>query len=446
MHIFPQLRKLEQKYANELTVIGVHSAKFPAERETENIRKSVLRYGIEHPVVNDEEFLVWQQYAVRAWPTLMFIGPDGKVIGKHEGEIPLDTLDQVLTDMISEYDEGTLIDRRQITHKLESEKELERPLSFPGKILADEASGRLFIADSNHNRIIVSSLDGEVQDVIGAGVQGLMDGAYDQATFDNPQGVALDGETLYVADSDNHAIRAIDLGNKTVMTIAGTGEQSHGFHGGGIGIDTLLNSPWDVEVQDGIVYIAMAGFHQLWRLDPETWLVTPHAGNGRERIVDEKLRDAELAQPSGLVTDGSRLFFTDSESSAIRIADISRDGDVSTIVGSGLFTFGDVDGIGDEVMLQHPLGIELHEGTLYITDTYNNKIKTIDIEKRETMKFIGTGASGHDDGEGSGATFHEPGGISIANGKMYVSDTNNHAIRVVDLQSKIVSTLELKGL
>ena len=147
MHIFPQLRKLEQKYANEIAVIGVHSAKFPAEKETENIRKSVLRYDIEHPVVNDEEFLVWQQYTVRAWPTLMFISPDGKVIGKHEGEIPLESLDQVLTDMIAEYDEDKLIDRTPIAHKLEREKELERPLSFPGKILADEASGRLFIGD-----------------------------------------------------------------------------------------------------------------------------------------------------------------------------------------------------------------------------------------------------------------------------------------------------------
>ena len=104
MHVFPQLRKLEEKYSSELAVVGVHSAKFDAEKATQNVRQAILRYEIEHPVVNDAGFEVWRQYAVRAWPTLMFVDPAGKVIGKHEGEIQYDTFDRLIGEMIAEFD------------------------------------------------------------------------------------------------------------------------------------------------------------------------------------------------------------------------------------------------------------------------------------------------------------------------------------------------------
>ena len=152
MHVFPQLRKLEEKYAGELAVVGVHSAKFNAEKATDGVRRAILRYEIEHPVINDADFMVWQQYACRAWPTLMFIGPTGKVIGKHEGEFPIEALDNVLSEMIGEFDETGEMDRKPLAFRLESELEWERPLSFPGKVLASEHG--LFISDSNHSRIV----------------------------------------------------------------------------------------------------------------------------------------------------------------------------------------------------------------------------------------------------------------------------------------------------
>ncbi len=275
MHIFPQLRKLEHKYAGELAVVGVHSAKFTAEKDSENVRKAVLRLEIEHPVVNDQDFEIWKQYSVRAWPTLMFIDPQGNLIGKHEGEISLEGFEGLLDELVLEYDEQGLLDRRPIEYKLEKEKEWERPLSFPGKVLAHESSGRLFIADSNHNRVVVSTLDGEVQAVIGSGDRGLTDGSFEEARFDDPQGMELDGEALYVADTKNHAIRLVDLAAKTVKTIAGTGEQANGFHGGGDALSVALNSPWDLTLHEGMLYIARAGFHQLWKLDLASGVVSP---------------------------------------------------------------------------------------------------------------------------------------------------------------------------
>ncbi len=446
MHVFPQLRKLEQKYSDELAVVGVHSAKFTGEKDTANLRQAVLRYEIEHPVVNDSDFNVWKSYGVRAWPSFMFIDPEGNILGKHEGEIQYDAIDRVLADMVAQSDSRGLIDRTPLTFKPERDKERDGPLSFPGKVLADQVSGRLFVADSNHSRIVVASLEGQVTDIVGSGNQGFDDGSFDRCSFYDPQGMALDGETLYVADTKNHAVRAVDLVNKQVRTLAGAGEQAVTFHGGGDGPSTSLNSPWDLALNDGNLYIAMAGFHQLWRLDLATSEVRPYAGNGRERIVDGPLDHAQLAQPSGIATDGERLYFTDSETSSVRTADLDPDGRVSTIAGLDLFTFGDVDGAGDDVRLQHPLGVDVHDGVLFITDTYNNKVKKVFPDTRGVSTLLGSGDGGHIDGTASAATFHEPGGLSVAGDTLYIADTNNHAIRIADLKSQTVSTLRMQGL
>ena len=444
MNVFPQLRKLEQKYAGELAVVGVHSAKFNAEKSTDNVRRAILRYEIEHPVINDADFMVWQQYAVRAWPTLMFIGPDGKVVGKHEGEFPIEALDNLLGTMIEEYDRASVIDRRPLDFALESEKEWQRPLSFPGKVLASEHG--LFISDSNHNRIVWTDLDGGVKSVIGSGERGLKDGTADDARFYDPQGCDLDWPNLYVADTKNHAIRQIDLESLSVRTLAGTGLQSRGFHPGGNGRFVALNSPWDVTKVDTHLYIAMAGFHQLWKLDLNTRETLVHAGNGRERIIDGPLAQAELAQPSGITTDGITLYFADSETSSIRSATVDPMGSVMSIVGLDLFTFGDVDGIGKDVRLQHPIGVELFDGALWIADTYNNKIKRLDPATGVCKAVFGSGDSGQEDGPATSASFFEPAGLGAYEGKLYIADTNNHAIRVADTETMQVTSLEVTGL
>ena len=443
MHVFPQLRKLEEKYSSELAVVGIHSAKFDAEEATQNVRQAILRYEIEHPVVNDAGFEVWRQYAVRAWPTLMFVDPAGKVIGKHEGEIRYDTFDRLIGEMIAEFDAEGAIDRRAIHFVTEREKESARPLSFPGKVLADAQSDRLFIADSNHNRIVVSTLEGRVTSIVGGPDAGLVDGTFEEARFDDPQGMALDGDTLYVADAKNHAIRMVDLANHNAKTIAGTGRQAMLFHRGGAGPETNLNSPWDLELHDGTLYIAMAGFHQLWRMDLKSGTVVPHSGSGREGIVDGQHASAQLAQPNGITSDGVRLYFADSETSAVRTSDFDPAGRVGTIAGEDLFTFGDRDGFGDDVRLQHVQGIEHQDGALYIADTYNNKVKKIDPLQRESRRLLGSGEAGHRDGPAVIAEFHEPCGVSLANGLVFVADTNNHAIRVADMRTMEVTTLEL---
>ena len=442
MHIFPQLRKLEEKYQEELVVVGVHSAKFTSEKDTANIEKAIRRLELEHPVVNDKDFRVWSQYSARAWPTLYVVDPEGNILGRHEGEITFDAFDRVIRDMITEFEGRGTLDRTPIPG-LSAHKEEGGTLSFPSKIIADEKGSRLFVSDSNHNRVLSISLDGKILDVIGGGDVGLEDGDYADAKFHHPHGLTLSGDSLYVADTENHAIRRIDLRERRVETIAGTGEQARTFHDGGVG-SVALNSPWDLTCLDGMLYIAMAGFHQLWVMHLESGYVGPFAGSGREGIKDGSLRNAMLAQPTGIDTDGDTIYFADSETSAVRTATRGESGKVNTLVGTGLFDFGDKDGVGDRALLQHVQGVCWHEGMLYVTDTYNNKIKRIEPLTQAVVSFTGLGDTGFEDGPARAVLFYEPEGLAIANGKMYIADTNNHAIRVAILSTGSVSTLELK--
>ena len=185
----------------------------------------------------------------------------------------------------------------------------------------------------------------------------------------------------------------------------------------------------------------MAGQHQLWQYDPATRQVQVFAGSGREELVDGPLLNGGLNQPSGLATDGELLYIADSEASAIRTASLGSGGELQTIVGTGLFDFGDVDGTGEEVRLQHPLGVVYADGLLYVADTYNNKIKRIDPVTGSSITFLGTGEDGWRDGDIP--LFDEPGGLSLGSGLLYIADTNNHVIRIANLVNGTVSTLVL---
>ncbi len=452
IHTLPDLAKLEKKYADDLVIVGVHSPKFDEEKDSEAVRKAILRYEISHPVVNDANQTIWNAYDAHSWPTLVLIDPEGNLVAEGEGEGLYAALDVRIGALVKEYREKKLLDEKPRKFELARFSETgASPLFFPGKVLAvaspspdaggGQGGGRLFIADSTHHRIVITDLNGKEIAVAGDGQAGADDGPFDKARFNDPQGLALDGDTLYVADRKNNRIRALDLKAKTVTTVAGTGEQGEDRDDEGPALKTALNSPWDLLLHDGKLYIAMAGFHQIWRLDLGAGEIGPYAGAGMERRRDGPLGRACFAQPSGLASDGTTLYVADSEVSSVRSVPLDGKGEVKTIVGDDLFVFGDVDGVGDEVRLQHALGVAWADGKLYVADTYNSKIKVIDPQKRSCTTFVG----GEPEGWLGTPLFSEPGGISIAGGKLYVADTNAHRIRVVDLKTKAVSTLTLQG-
>lgn len=433
-HVLPDLAKLEAKYKNELVVIGVHTAKFPAERVTENIRKKVNEYRIKHPVANDADQILWNRFGVNSWPTLVLIDAAGKPVGAVSGEGQYALLDRAVGALVEQ--QRAIINPEPLVFFAESEKPHKSGLLFPGKVLADEPGNRLFISDTGHNRIVVTDLQGKLLDAVGNGEEGLEDGGYDRAKFNRPQGMCLFEGKLYVADTENHAIRAVDLDSRSVVTVAGDGKQGHERRSGSVK-QMSLNSPWDVLPLPGgrTLAIAMAGPHQIWSLNLDDQTVGPFASNGIENIRDGTLETAEFAQPSGLATDGKHLFVADSETSSLRMITLAA-GKVDTIVGQGLFVFGDRDGQGNAVRLQHCLGVAFGDGKLYIADSYNSKTKVADPFKRTVHTLAGNDKDGP-------TRFDQPGGLSLAGSILYVADTNNNAIRAINLKTKQVTTLDL---
>ncbi len=440
LHVLRDLKTLEQRFPDELVVIGVHSAKFANEKATENLRRILVRYEIEHPVANDANLEIWRRYGAQAWPTRVIIDPAGNLVGTAMGEGNLEGFVNAIRTVVRVFDERGEIKRAPLPVQLERLRHDDQPLLYPGKILADEESRRLFIADSNHNRIVVASLDGKLLEVVGSGLQGDNDGIFSQARFYRPQGLALDtshgGDQLYVADTENHQIRVVDFQARAVHTLAGTGKQGAGGGEGGEAIRIDLNSPWDLALKPGILIVAMAGPHQIWVIDLLHDQAYPYAGTGEEARRDGAVNQATFAQPSGLAVDGNTLYVSDAESNTIRVVELPPINTVTTIAGGDLFEFGDKDGTGDGVRLQHPLGVAARDGRVFIADTYNHKIKVLDPSSGKVSTF----ASG----------FYEPGGLSIAGNTLYVADTNHHAIRTIDLSSRVSSrqaeTLAIEGL
>ncbi len=288
--------------------------------------------------------------------------------------------------------------------------------------------------------------DGRVERTFGSGQPGLLDGPAESARFFNPQGLAVspDGATLYVADTGNHTLRAIDVQTGQVRTVAGTGERGGSDVGGGVGLETALASPWDLAWSGDRLWIANAGSHQLWSFDPATGQLAIAAGTGVESIHDGPLAQATFAQPSGLAELGGIVYVADPETSAIRQVDPAADR-VRRLVGRGLFEFGDIDARADSVRLQHPLGVaaveERGQPVVYVADSYNNKIKRLDPATRQVDTVAGTGAHGLTDGELLDAGLWEPGGLSILGRHIYIADTNNHAIRVANLDTGTIDTI-----
>lgn len=418
LHTLPRLKAIEAKYAKApVAVIGVHSGKFDQERHGAYVTRAIEKYEIEHPVVLDDDMAVWERWGVRAWPTLIFVDADGRPAHMTSGEPDEAELSEVI---------DALLARGRARGVLAADNGLPPlkraapggALRFPGKVTA--AGGRLYVSDTGRHRIIIARPDGTVERVFGGPGFGFRDGDASTARFFEPQGTALEGNTLYVADRQNHALRAVDLAKGTVTTIAGTGTMGTGRSPGGAARSIDLRSPWDVAVRAGGLDVAMAGTHQLWRW--ENGVIRPSVGSGREALIDGTLETSALAQPSGLALVGGTLYVADSETSAIRAVDFAA-GRVQTLVGTGLFDFGARDGVGTAAQLQHPLGVAGTAGTLYVADSFNNKIRKIDLKTNTVSTVEPKGVSALD----------EPSGLALDGGTLYVADTNNGRIVAVNL-------------
>ncbi|URM90714.1 redoxin domain-containing protein [Streptomyces sp. MRC013] len=377
LHVLDELRELEERHRDTVVVIGVHSPKFVHEADHRAVVDAVERYGVEHPVLDDPGLVTWKQYAVRAWPTLVVIDPEGYVVAQHAGEGHAKAIGTLVAELEAEHGaKGTL---RRGDGPYVPPEPVATHLRFPGKALVLD-SGNLLVSDTTRHRLVELAPDGEtVVRRYGDGRRGLADGPAESARFSEPQGMcALPDGRIAVADTVNHALRALDPATGEVSTLAGTGAQwMQGSPTSGPAREVALSSPWDVAWWRDRVWIAMAGVHQLWAYDPEAGTVEVAAGTTNEGLVDGPAGEAWFAQPSGLAAAGDRLWVADSETSAVRWVDPG--GAVHTAVGTGLFDFGHRDGAAGQALLQHPLGVTaLPDGSVAVCDTYNHALRRYD--------------------------------------------------------------------
>ncbi|MDX2104091.1 MAG: thioredoxin-like domain-containing protein [Alphaproteobacteria bacterium] len=424
LQVLPTLARLERRFPEEVAVIGVHSPKFQAEKDPTKVAAAIRRYGIGHPVVHDPDMRLWQEFGVRAWPTLAVIDPDGYVVGATSGEPDPDALEELIAGMVAQHRAGG---------RLAPGGALVAPAApepgrfhFPAKLKALPEGG-FVLADAGNHQIVVLSSQGDELVRYGSGLPGAEDGEALHASFHRPEGVAADEDAIWVADTGNHLLRRIDRASGLVITVAGTGQRGPALAQPTLGLEQALASPWDVEVFSGAVLFCNAGTHQLGLFDPSDGSVTRLAGSGREAISDGFAPEAALAQPSGLaaLADCPVVFFADSETSSIRALVFRDKPEVATIIGTGLFDFGHVNGSLDDGRLQHPLGLAVDGPLVFVADSYNDTVRVIDLARQQISDL--------DDGytctDAVCRPLNEPAGIALdAEGAVLVVDTNHHRI------------------
>ncbi len=439
IHVLEDLRKLEKKFGDQLAVIGVHSPKFDNEKNLETLRSIIVRYDIEHPVVNDVDFTIGNYYGMRAWPTQVVIDPQGGVVGSIKGEGHYAVLDRVVAKLIAKHQAE--IDSHPLPMDLEKDRVTHAILAAPGKVAISDR--HVAISDTLHHRVILARHDGQLKKIFGGKSAGFKDGDADTARFTSPQGLAFNDKGLFVADTGNHAIRYIDLATDQVMTVAGGGEDELQRFGNYEALSVRLRSPWGVALRDSNLYIAMAGLHQIWQLDVKKGRLKSFAGSGIEGIRDGSAVTARFSQPSGLSLVGDWLYVADAEDSAVRRISLAKER-VETLVGTGLFDFGDRDGPFEDAELQHVLGVAAAEPSrILIADTYNHKLKLLNMDKRVVRTLAGTGQPGRGEGEGLRALMNEPGGLAVLGKRVLIADTNNHRIMQYDLESEELTEWKL---
>ncbi|MGA5817257.1 NHL domain-containing thioredoxin family protein [Kitasatospora sp. NPDC094028] len=427
LHVLDELRELEEKHRDTVVIVGVHSPKFVHEADHQAVVDAVARYEVHHPVLDDPALATWKQYAVRAWPTLVVIDPEGYVVAQHAGEGHAHAIARLVEELEAEHAaKGTL---RRGDGPYVPPEPAAGDLKFPGKAVRLPGGGFL-VADSGHHSLVELAEDGEtVLRRIGDGQRGLVDGT--RPRFSEPQGLALLPEghpyDVVVADTVNHALRGVRLADGHVTTLAGTGRQWwQGSATEGPAGEVDLSSPWDVAWFDGEVWIAMAGVHQLWAYDPAAGTVRVAAGTTNEGLVDGPAAEAWFAQPSGLAVspDGGTLWVADSETSALR--KVSRGTkEVATAVGTGLFDFGHRDGAADQALFQHPLGVTvLPDGSVAVSDTYNHALRRFDPATGEVSTLA--------------TDLREPSGAVLADGDLVVVESARHRLTRLRLPEEAV--------
>jgi thiol-disulfide isomerase/thioredoxin len=440
IHIIPILRGIEKEFPEQVVVIGVHSPKFAEEKTAASVEDAIQRYEIHHPIVHDPDLSIWKDYNVQAWPTIVIIGPDGSILGKVAGEPDPTAFHKAIAAVVAET--GKTGDLKPAPLALKLEEMPSGRFLFPGKLKPlPGTTPQWVLADSGHNQIVI--LDDAGRDVrrFGSGKSGFVDGGAAEATFDHPQGLIASDQSIFVADTGNHAIREINLKTGAVKTLAGDGKRGQLLPTSPkAGRSVSLASPWDLEKKGESLYFANAGTHQIGLFDLAAGTVSRFAGSGEENLVTGDAAKSAFAQPSGLALskDAKTLYVADSESSAIRSISLDDKVSVKTLVGAGLFDFGKTNGSFGSARLQHPLGLAVNGDQILVSDTYNSRIRVLDLPGKTVSEFDGGKFTCVDP---ICYPTREPAGIAVASSdRILLVDTGNQRVEEYQPSTKTSKT------
>jgi hypothetical protein len=420
VNLLTDLAWLENRHHDGLCVIGIHTPRYTAQRSAAAVLKAVNRHHLRHPVASDPGFVLWQKLGVQAWPSVVLLDAQTRPVAIFTGEGRRQEIDRRITDLL---DDAIANDTRVYeSWPAVARPEPRLPLSFPARVVATDR--HLYIADTAHHRVIETTLEGRILRQFGSGNAGYWDGRLVDCGLASPQGLALGKDCLYVADTGNHAVRRIRLLPGDVETVIGTGKAGRDRpqqHAEPTAI--ALCAPVDVVVHNEHLFVTVAGQHQVWDLDLTRGTLDVLAGSGHFGLEDGAGPYASFAQPAGITALGPALFVADAGAGAVRAIRIA-DRQVTTLVGAGLWEFGDAAGKRDTVRLQHPQGIAIDpRGLVFVADSYNSKLKAINLKNGETRSF------------NLPYRFHELEGVSLSPGSLWIANTNAHEIVRVDLTS-----------
>ncbi len=427
IHTLPELKRLQREFGDRLLIIGVNSPKFTASQKASNIKGFIARYHLRYPIVTDKGMSLWRLYHVYAWPTQILLGPRLQPVETFVGEGHYAAIRAAVIKTLDRSQASGLLEDRPLP--LQSPPAGHGRLLQPGKVAV--AGQWVAVSDTGHNRILLFNRHGKLLLTIGSGLSGRTDGPSQSARFDSPQGLAFKGDSLYVADTGNQLIRRIRLPEGTVSTVAGTGHRAYGIQGMHTALKTSLNSPWGLEFVGDTLYIAMAGDNQVWRYEISTGLIGPYAGSGREGLSKGSLLHARFAQSSGLAYHRGTLYVANPESSSVSTIDMAS-GRVNILIGLGLFEFGFRDGPSPEALLQHDQGLAWLDGKLYIADTFNNAIRVYDPPSQRVTTLS--------------RALNYPGGVAkFSDHTLLVADTNANRLVLLDIRTAKVEPWPVTG-
>ena len=422
------LHHLALKHPQRLQVIGLHVPKYPFERDGARVAEGISRLGIRFPVASDTDYIAWQHYGIHGWPSLALIDANGRLrqvlAGDVNAQLIEDTLQPLLDDAPSPLDDT----RASISGRRESGS---RTLHHPAGIAIGPE--RMYIADAGHHQVLECNLHGRVLTRYGTGHAELVDGGPDECAFDAPHGLLLHREALYVADTGNHALRRINLRTGQVETLAGNGRPGTLE---GQRIDTpreaSLNRPWGLALDGERLYISLAGLNQVWAWEMASGALVHVAGSGQFGHGDGHARSARMAHPAGLAALQNTLYIVESGSATLRRLSFN-DGQLRTLVGSGVFEFGHEDGPRERASLSCPQGLALQVDSpvLWLADAGNDRLRTL----RLGGGSVATARIEH--------TLNRPQAIASGEGAVWLVNTDAHQVLRMDLATGEVDEVEV---